>query len=418
MTFKLHLFLPLFLCYCLGYAQIQHETSPPDYIKTITFKGDTNLSVLPIINLGDVLQLEFDVLNGYEDDYYYSIEHFNYDWTPSTNLMRSEYIDGFDKQRIVDYDNSFNTYQIYSHYVLSIPNNQVRGLKLSGNYMIKVYNEDDTLMFSRKFMVNEGGANVGVTIKLSRDVKYFNEKHTVDLTINSGTIVFNNPLQTIKTTIIQNNNLNTAIDNIKPMYVMGNELIYKYNTETTFWAGNEFLYFDNKEIRGANSGIDFVDLQDLYNTYLYTNVVRRDLPYTYNPDINGNFLINNLDSTNPNIEADYAWIHFSLQANELTPNKNVHVYGNFNNYTLNNTTKMTYNPSKGIYENKMLLKQGFYNYKFVTQDEAGQVNEGEISGNFYQTENNYKVIVYYRDLGGRYDKIIGIGEASSTNLSN
>ncbi|WP_434037673.1 type IX secretion system plug protein domain-containing protein [Formosa sp. 4Alg 33] len=406
------------LIYNLGFSQVEYETAPPDYIGTITFKGQTDISVLPIINLGDPVQLEFDVLNGNEDDYYYTIEHFNYDWTPSTNLMRSEYIDGFDKQRIVNYENSFNTYQIYSHYVLSIPNDQVRSLKLSGNYMIKIFDESDALMFSRKFMINEGGANVGVTVKLSRDVKYFNEKHTVDIIINSNTIEFNNPLQTVKTTIIQNNNLNTAIDNVKPMYTMGSDLIYKYNKETTFWAGNEYLYFENKEIRVANSGINFVDLQDLYNTYLYTNIVRKNLPYTYNPDINGNFVINNIDSTDPSIEADYAWVHFSLKADEFPIDKSVYVYGNFNNYTLNERTKMTYNPDKGIYENTILLKQGFYNYKFVTQEDSGKIDEGEISGNFYQTENDYKVIVYYRDLGGRYDKIIGVGEASSVNISN
>ncbi|MHA7943054.1 type IX secretion system plug protein [Formosa sp. 3Alg 14/1] len=415
---KVSLFLLISLIYNLGFSQVEYETAPPDYIGTITFKGQTDISVLPIINLGDPVQLEFDVLNGNEDDYYYTIEHFNYDWTPSTNLMRSEYIDGFDKQRIVNYENSFNTYQIYSHYVLSIPNDQVRSLKLSGNYMIKIFDESDALMFSRKFMINGGGANVGVTVKLSRDVKYFNEKHTVDIIINSNTIEFNNPLQTVKTTIIQNNNLNTAIDNVKPMYTMGSDLIYKYNKETTFWAGNEYLYFENKEIRVANSGINFVDLQDLYNTYLYTNVVRKNLPYTYNPDINGNFVINNIDSTDPSIEADYAWVHFSLKADEFPIDKSVYVYGNFNNYTLNERTKMTYNPDKGIYENTILLKQGFYNYKFVTQEDSGKIDEGEISGNFYQTENDYKVIVYYRDLGGRYDKIIGVGEASSVNISN
>ncbi|MDW5287836.1 DUF5103 domain-containing protein [Formosa sp. PL04] len=417
MNIKIYFFLLVSLLSNICKAQVQYETAAPDYIKTITFKGDTDVSVLPIIELGDILQLEFDVLNGNEDDFYYSIEYFNYDWTPS-QLMRQEYIDGFDKQRIMTYNNSFNTYQIYSHYILSLPNNQVKSLKVSGNYMIKIYDENDNLMFSRKFMVNEGGATVGVTTKLSRDVKFLNEKQTVDVVINSNIIQFNNPLQTVKTTIIQNNNLSTAINNVKPMYTMGNELIYKYNNETTFWAGNEYLYFENKEIRIANNNINFVELLDLYTSYLYTNVVRENLPYTYYPDINGNFVVTCLDASDPNIEADYAWIHFSLQANEFPIGKTVYVYGNFNNYALNESTKMTYNFKTGVYENKMLLKQGFYNYKFVTQEETGQVNDGEISGNFYQTENDYKVIVYYRDLGGRYDKIIGVGEASSVNISN
>ncbi|WP_159022702.1 DUF5103 domain-containing protein [Formosa sp. L2A11] len=417
MNIKSYLYLVIFFTQSLCFAQIEHETSPPDYIKTIMFKGDTDISMLPIIDLGDDLQLEFDVLNGNEDDYYYSIQHYNYDWTPS-NLMRSEYIDGFDKQRITTYENSYNTYQMYSHYTLSIPNSQVRSLKLSGNYMIKIFDESDTLMFSRKFMINEGGSTVNVSIKTSRDVKYINQKQTVDLKINSSGIQFNNPLQTIKTTFIKNNNLNTAINNVNPTYTMGQTLIYKYNKETTFWGGNEYYYFENKEIRIANSGINFVDLQDLYNSYLFTNVPQKNAAYTYNPDINGNFVINNIDATDPNIEADYAWIHFSLKSEELPPNKSMYVYGNFNNYAINKNNKMSYNTDKEIYETAILLKQGFYNYKFVTQDDNNVINEGEISGNYYQTENDYKVIVYYRDLGGRYDKIIGVGEASSVNISN
>jgi hypothetical protein len=284
--------------------------------------------------------------------------------------------------------------------------------------MIKVYDESEELMFSRKFMVNEGGANVGVSIKISRDVKFLNENQTVDITINSSSIQFNNPLERVKTVIVQNNNLNSAIKNIKPKYTMGQDLIYRYNKETTFGGGNEYHYFENKDIRTANSGVNFVDLHDLYNTYLYTNVPQRNAPYTYNPDINGNFVVNNIDATDPNIEADYAWVHFSLKLDQLPPNKSVHVYGNFNNYAVNESTKMLYNYEKGIYEVPMLLKQGFYNYKFVTLNDNGYVDENDISGNYYQTENDYKVIVYYRDLGGRYDKIIGIGEANSTNISN
>ncbi|WP_299778242.1 DUF5103 domain-containing protein [uncultured Formosa sp.] len=417
MNIKSYLYLPIIFIQSFCFAQVQHEISPPDYIKTIMFKGNTDISMLPILDLGENLQLEFDVLNGNEDDFYYSIEHYNYDWTPSS-LMRSEYIDGFDKQRITTYENSYNTYQMYSHYTLSIPNEQVRSLKLSGNYMMKVFDESDNLMFSRKFMINEGGATVGVSIKISRDVKFINEKQTVDLVINSSAIQFQNPLQTVKTTIIKNNNLNTAINNVKPTYTMGHSLIYKYNKETTFWGGNEYFYFENKDIRVANSGINFVSLQELYNSYLFTNVPQKNSVYTYNPDINGNFVINNIDATDPNIEADYAWIHFSLKSEQLPPNKTMHVYGNFNNYAVNKSTEMIYNTKKGIYEIPLLLKQGFYNYKFVTQDENNIIDEGEISGNYYQTENDYKVIVYYRDLGGRYDKIIGVGEASSVNISN
>jgi len=361
--------------------------------------------------------LEFDDLIGNEADYYYTIDHYNFDWS-TTQLAKSEYLSGFDNQRIRDYDNSFNTYQIYSHYRLTIPNEQTRGLLKSGNYLISIYDDDDVLMFSRKFMIVEELVNVGVDIKRSRDVKYINGKQSVDFVIATNSINFNNPLETIKTLVVQNNNLNTAITNLKPQYTLGNQLIYRYTTESSFWAGNEYLFFENKDVRAANVGVQFIDLQDIYHNYLFADVERSKKPYTYNPDINGNFLVTALDADDVSIEADYTMIHFSLLYPQLTNGSAIYVYGNFNNYALNKENKMVFNPQSGYYETAFKLKQGFYNYKYVLVDAKGKLNEGAICGNFYQTENDYKVLVYYRDLGGRYDRLIGLGKASSVNISN
>jgi len=393
------------------------EVNPPDFIKTINFKGDTNESQLPVLKLGDYVDLEFDALNGNEDDYYYTIEYYNFDWTPSV-LVKSEYLDGIDNQRIRTYENSFNTYQIYSHYKLRIPNQQTKRLKISGNYMLNIYDEDSELVFSRKFMIYESMAGIGVTVKRSRDIADIEFKQRVEISIVPNNIQLNNPNENVKIIVVQNNNLNTAITNLKPQYTIGSQLIYKYNEEASFWGGNEYLYFDNKDVRGANSGIQRIDLEDLYHNYLFTNASRAGNPYTYNPDINGNYLINNIDAENPSIEADYVWIHFSLLSNPELEGKNIHVYGNFNNYAINDSNKMTYDAYDNVFRCSLLLKQGFYNYKYVVVENNNQLNEGAVSGNFYQTENNYKVIAYYRDLGKRYDRIIGFGEGSSINISN
>jgi len=393
------------------------EVNPPEYIKTITFKGYTNESQLPILRLGDPVVLEFDALNGNEDDFYYVIEHYNFDWT-RTQLVKSEYLRGFDNQRIRDYENSFNTYQIYSHYRLSIPNEQTRGLLKSGNYLISIYDDSNNLMFSRKFMIYEDLVTVGIDIKRSRDVRTINEKQSVDFVISTNSINFNNPLETIKTLVIQNNNLNTAISNLRPQYTLGNQLIYKYTKECSFWAGNEYLFFESKDVRSANVGVQYIDLQDIYHSYLFADEERASRPYTYNPDINGNFLITAVDVDDVTIEADYTMVHFSLLYPEFTDGSHIYVYGNYNNYALDKTNEMVFNPQSGCYETAFKLKQGFYNYKYVVVDAQGLLNEGIISGNFYQTENNYKVLVYYRDLGARYDRLIGLGEGSSVNISN
>ena len=418
---KTHMNLKQFLLVSLvslvSYGQVATEINPPDYIKSITIKGNSQQSELPIIQLGDGILLEFDALNGDEDDFYYVIEHYDFDWRKS-NLSKPEYLEGFDNQRIQDYENSFNTYQIYSHYKLRVPNKQTKRLLKTGNYMIKIFDEDDTLMFSRKFIVYQEQALVGVSIKRSRDVKFINQKQSVDFSIVSKDFNFNNPNKTIKTLIIQNNNLNTAISDLKPMYTIGKELIYRYDTESSFWAGNEYLFFDTKDPRSSNAATRYIDLEDLYHNYLYTDINRSQRPYTYNPDINGNFVITALDGDDISIEADYIWVHFYLNSPQVSNNERIHIYGNFNNYDLSEDTEMAFNEESGFYENALLLKQGFYNYKYVVQDANGELIEGAISGNFDQTENNYKVVVYYRDLGARYDSVIGLGEGTSVKITN
>lgn len=410
-------FLILFLWACNLFSQPFTEIPAPNYIKSIIFKGNSEFTGNPIIPLGQTLTLEFDDIIGDEADYYYTIEHFNYDWTPSA-LVKSEYLLGFDNVRISNYINSFNSLQPYTHYELQIPNSDLEGLKVSGNYIISVYNSQKEIVFSRKFLVYVPLAQVEVNVKRSRDIRYINDKQVVNFSISSEEILLRNPEKTVKVLIIQNNNLKTAITNVPPQYVIANELIYKYDQLTSFWAGNEYLQFDSKDIRSPTVNISRVELMDLYHHYLFTDRSRDTQPYTYNPDINGKYVIRTLQGENPDIEAEYVWTHFSLLNYEPLEGGELHLFGAFNNFQLDETTLMTYNEITGLFENARLFKQGFYNYKYVLLREDGTLNEGFISGNYEETENDYTVVVYFRDLGARYDKIIGVGNANSINITN
>ncbi|WP_026450549.1 DUF5103 domain-containing protein [Aequorivita capsosiphonis] len=399
----------------LSFAQV--EKIEPSYISTIQFRGSTDQSQLPVIRLGDRLQLSFDALNGEEADFYYTITHHDFDWTPS-DLSKSEYLDGFDEMRIQNYENSLNTLQLFSHYELTIPNRDTRQIKKSGNYILSVLDKNDELIFTRRFLVVENIASVGVEIKRSRDLKVIDKKQVVQFSVNSPNLLLINPKQTVKTLVLQNSNLKTAITDLIPQYTMGNELIYKYDKEASFGGGNEFLSFDNKDERSASNGVRAIELTDVYENYLYTNIPRYDRPYTYNPDINGNFVVRNVDARNQDIEAEYVRMHFNLQYYDDLGDKELHVYGNFNNWTIDGSTYMKYDSQSDSYKNTRLFKQGFYDYKYVVVNRDGSIDEGAVSGDFWETENDYSVIVYYRELGGRYDRIIGTGYANSTNISN
>ncbi|PVW17040.1 type IX secretion system plug protein [Marixanthomonas spongiae] len=400
----------------IAFSQLA-EIPAPNYIKTIQFKGTTAQSELPVIRLGERLQLSFDALNGKEEDFYYTITHHNFDWTES-DLAKSEYLDGFDDVRIETYKNSLNTLQIFSHYTLSIPNRETRGVTKSGNYLLTILDSDNNPVFSRKFMVIENIASVSVAIKRSRDLKYIEEKQTVQFTINSPNLLLINPKQTVHTLVMQNSNLKTAITDLKPQYTLGSELIYKYDEKASFWGGNEFLAFDNKDVRAAGNSISRIGVSDVYDNYLFTDIARYDRPYTYNPDINGNFVVRNINANDPDIEAEYVRLHFNLQYFDDIGDKEIHLYGNFNNWTIDGSTYMKYDPQSDTYRNSRLFKQGFYNYKYVVVNRDGSIEPGAVSGNFWQTENDYTVLVYFRDLGARYDRIIGMGRGNSTNISN
>ncbi|MBI9040430.1 DUF5103 domain-containing protein [Lutibacter sp.] len=401
--------------YCNSYSQINF--SQPDYIKTVQLKPAVSNLYAPIIKLGETIQLSFDDLNADEHTYTYKIEHCDYDWSVS-NLSETEFINGYAEDRIRDYENSFNTLQPYTNYTVSIPNENTT-LKISGNYIISVLNEAEEVVFKRSFVVYEPKVTVGVAIYRSRDISTINSKQSVEFTINNSNFRINNPNAEIFPVILQNNNWQTAITGLKPQFFRGTQLLYKYNKETSFFGGNEFLYFDSKSIRNSSLNIARAELgEDLYHTYLYTNEERIDKPYTLFPDVNGNFIVRNLSSNHPNTDADYSWVHFSLSCLENLAGKDVYVSGNFNNWQLNNSNKLTYNTSLGLYEGEILLKQGFYNFQYVTKNKVGEISNHDVDGSFYETENEYTVLIYYKGFGNRYTQVIGAGFGNSEKINN
>ena len=411
----LSFFLLSFAFNCL--AQQAIEIPPPEYVKTIQFEqGGTNLNGIPLIELGTSFEVNFDDIIGDEAYYYYQIKYYNFDWTP-TQLSRNEYLDGIDDIRIQDTENSLNSLQIYTHYRVRFPNQNVRRLKVSGNYVFELYNDNEELVFTKKFILYERNVRIQAEIKRSRDLKYINHKQNVQFSINTDDLLIINPSKNLKTLVLQNQNINTAITNLKPQYTIGSKFIYKYNNESSFWAGNEYWNFDNKDVRNATVNISHIELKDIYHNYLYTHFPRKKRIYTYNPDINGNFVIRNLTATNNDIEAEYVWLHFSLKLPE-NKDKEVHLYGNFNNFTTDKSTLLTYDSISRTYTLKCLFKQGFYNFKYIIKDKEGNIDQGAISGNFDKTENEYNIITYYRGPSERYDRIIGIGTANSRTITN
>jgi hypothetical protein len=379
----------------------------PEYIKSIQLKPlqETNFSI--VVPMGTPMQLSFDDLEGDQKDYYYKIEQMNHDWTPS-DLLANQYIEGFQSQIIFNVENAFNTFQNYTHYTVQFPNQSTRITK-SGNYLVSILDGDDEVIFSRRFTYYESTAIIAVNVSRSRQATTVDEKQTVQFTVNHPTIQLNMPNREIHVAILQNQNWKTAITNIEPQFFKPGQLLYRYTNKTNFWGGNEYLFFDNKIIWNNSVNVVRSIRKEIFHNYLYPYKNQVVKNYTFNPDINGQFIIRTLEGTDPNTEADYAMMHFTLQVNEEIPNKNLYVYGAFNNFEILADNQMSYDPSSRTYKANILLKQGFYNYTYVTEDNSGTISQADIRGNFSKTENEYTVIVYYKPLAGLFDRVIGVG---------
>ncbi len=414
MAFKIKHFW-LFLITLPLAGQVVEEVNPPDNIKSIIFKGVTADQV-PIVKLGDPIILRFDDLSASEQDYYYKIVHCDYDWTPS-DLLKSQYLDGVDNQRIIDYENSYSTLQPYSHYRLRIPNSNVRP-KLSGNYVLQIFNNYNELQFSRRFVIFQDLVNVGIELKRSRDFDVFNAEQLVQISVNTSSFPVVNPKKEVKIAVLQNYHWPTAIYNIPPQFTRGSLLEYRYNDKTSFQGGNEYQNFDTSDLRRPSSRINRIEYRDVYNHYLFTDTYRSEEKYNYYPDINGYFELLTLQGEDDSRESEYTDVHFSLPYTEIIGLDEVYVFGKYNNYALEDLNRMNYNEENGNLEAVIRLKQGFYNYKYVIKRESGSVEYNTVCGNFHFTENQYLVLVYYRNFGDIYDSIIGIGNGNSENITN
>lgn len=413
---KLVFLAAIILCFFQLRAQQNNIIPPPLHIKTIEFKPLDPEAYVPIVKLGEKLRLSFDDINAEQIIYSYKIEHCDYNWQVS-NLSSTEYMTGYATDRFRDYQNSFNTLQYYTHYELEIPNKNNR-IKISGNYLISILDNYGKVIFTRRFIMYQPKVNVAVTAHRSTDPSKINEQHSIQFQINHPNLLLNDPYQEINVDVYQNNDWNSVIKGIKPRNTRGTQLWYNYVDGISYWAGNEYLYFDTKEIRNATNNIFKTRLDNIFNTYLYTNEARGSRPYAFYPDVNGNFVLRTLDAEDVSLEGDYSFVHFSLKYDENFEQDDVYIYGNYNDWQITPENKMTYNPDSGLYEATMLFKQGFYNYTYVAVNKDFKIDPYKVEGSFYQTENEYTVIVYYRKFGDRYDQVIGLGSTNSERLLN
>ncbi|MDO6737613.1 type IX secretion system plug protein domain-containing protein [Wenyingzhuangia sp. 2_MG-2023] len=401
----------LFIILFLSFSVIQAQNTDVPHLKSFTMMSDNDQFSQTIHPLNNTIDFSFDDVKGTQDTYYYKIVHCQIDWKPS-DLPSSYYIQGFDNFQINQFENSFGTLQNYTHYTFTIPNENTVITK-SGNYLIQILNDDDDIVCQRKLILHEQKSTATIRISESRDLSDFNNKQATSLIINAENLAINYPDEELKTFVFQNGDLQIRTPFLKPTFIQGKTYTYRPTNKTEFFAGNEFYYFDNNEILRNSRYVAKSYRQDQeFHSVLFPKKSREGSIYTYNPDINGNFLIRNHQSTNTGTEAEYSMVHFALKNETHLNNKNLYVYGAFNNFQFSEENKLKLDETQTYLTAAIFLKQGFYNYDFVSY-ENGVIDKTVVSGSHFETENNYEVLVYFQPINSIYYDVVGYGVANS-----
>ena len=376
-----------------------------DKIRSVIIRPAGSNTGFPItfLNSDQPLELVFDDLNGDFKYYKYRIVQCDANWNPS-QLNEIEYLQGFNDQEVRNYAYSVNTRVVYTQYNFTFPNDLL-GVTKSGNYLIHVYSDEDNIpIITRRFIVAEQLFGVSAAIAGDIQAGTARENQRINLSL-SPTVRIIDPLTQVKVAILKNGIWENR-PLIAPRFVRNDQLTFDYINETSFSGGKEFRFLDIRSFRRPSFKVENLErYDDRTEVFLRTERLDEKSGHIAYPDLNGSFIIQNLDNRNDLMESDYAMVHFYLNSEGPLSNP-VYVLGQFNEWGRSeNTVPMEYISGKGYYTATIDLKQGYYDYFYAEKLKNGTFDHTRTEGNAYETSNNYQIIVYYRAYGERYDRV-------------
>ena len=363
---------------------------------------------LPIITLNsnDFVNISFDDLTHEYHRYCYKIEHCEADWQTSSALFESDYIDGFASGNTIDdVQESTNTVQLYTHYNISFPNNKCRP-KISGNYWVTIYDENDEkhVVCRAYFMIVEPSMAVQLNVTTNTDIDINGKHQQVEMAIDYGNNIVSNPQTQIKTVVMQNNRWDNAVVNARPQYIKANGLQWIHCKDFIFDGGNEYRKFETLDVTHTTMGLESINWDGHnYHAWIWTDEPRPS--YIYDKDANGAFLIRNSDNIDNDVNSDYIITHFRLKSPQIP--YPIYINGFFTNDRFLPQYEMKWNEKNQQYEGELLLKQGYYSYQYLMMKPEGKLKPVPSEGNFYQTENTYQALIYFKANGDRTDRLVG-----------
>lgn len=388
-------------------------------VRTVQLYADGNQTKDPLIPLDQPLlrlTLSFDILGSDGHVLNYTFIHCTNDWFP-TDVQRNNYAIGYDYGRIDDFDFSRNTLVDYVHYQLRFPESDMMPV-VSGNYLLIVYGDDlDDLYFTRRFMVLDERATIGASIPRYCDDLGLSDTHQqLNVNVGMSSIMGGNIQQYSNLTIRQNGRWDNASIGLKPSFVYPDNISYEHEPMTVFEACNQY-----RRVNFSNFYFQSENIARIYQTDDYYVVdyaiceSRARKPYITYDDIHGEkyiYIAN--EGRETETEADYAWVNLFLRWPYPLDDEDVYVMGAANNWQFDDRNLMHYDYELHGYLCQLLLKQGYYNFLFVTADRnTGLVSTELTEGNHWDTDNLYKVYFYYYNPNKGCDELIGYTTVNS-----
>lgn len=379
-------------------------------IHTVLFYTEGWEFSLPVLELGSSQRLvfKFDELSRDPKSFSYALIHCDADWNPS-RLVTSEYMEGFTENPVNDYAFSINTTIPFVSYRLMLPNEHVKIL-LSGNYLLKVWQNGDKEkpILIRPFYVTEKVAEILGEVQKASYEGYNGPSQQVAFTVNFPKLTISDPLNEVRTVLMQNSRIDNQLSKLKPTFIRQNQLVYE-DKINLFKGGNEFRNFNAKNLQTNGMGVRAIEYRDpLYHLFLETDQSLRNQPYLTREDLNGNFLVKNDRASDNDLESDYFIAHFFLTPPDRVTSDQIYVFGALTDWICSPIGEMTYQSETKLYESTILLKQGFYDYQYVVKNKDSQTIDATfLEGSHLETENDYHIFVYYRGFSARYDRLVG-----------
>jgi hypothetical protein len=392
-----------------------------DDIKTMLIhKTGWELS-MPIIELNsdEKITLSFDEINQPRKNYSFTVIHCNNKWEES-DIMPIEYIDGQEIGSIENYDFSQNTMFDYINYHVNFPTSDTK-LQISGNYIIKVFEDEDTskIVLSARFYVVEKKLGISAYIEKRTLPGLQGQNQYLNFQVKYDESEITNPYESISYKILKNNETERDFNGLKPSSIIQNTLKFENLEELSFTGGNEYRHFDTKSFKFLSDCLDKIEKTDkAYNITLKPDYSKAYEDYKLETDLNGKRTVKLENNDESYMMADYCYVNFTLNSNLALEEGNYYVFGSLSNNSISDEFKMTYNMEKKVFENQILLKQGYYNYKFVfipkNKKFDNEENRYRTEGNNFMTENDFHIFTYYKPYNQNYFRLVGYSYTNSS----